>query len=136
MDAMEDSMTDVGLTWAELDTPALWIDLDKTERNIARLGAHFKAAGVNWRPHTKGIKVPAIAHKLLRAGAIGVTCAKVSEAEVMAAAGIPDILIANEVVTPTKITRWSTWPAGPRSRSASTTPPTSMRCQPPPMPAA
>jgi len=98
-------MTDVGLTWAELDTPALWIDLDKTERNIAKLGAHFKAAGVNWRPHTKGIKVPAIAHKLIRAGAIGVTCAKVSEAEVMAAAGIPDILIANEVVTPTKITR-------------------------------
>ncbi len=98
-------MSEVGLTWAELDTPALWIDLDKTERNIAKFAAHFKSAGVGWRPHTKGIKVPAIAHKLLKAGAIGVTCAKVSEAEVMAAAGIADILIANQIVTPQKIAR-------------------------------
>lgn len=98
-------MSDIGKTWADLDTPSLWIDLDKTERNIARLAAHFKQAGVNWRPHTKGIKVPAVAHKLIKAGAMGVTCAKVSEAEVMAAAGISDILIANQVVTPSKIAR-------------------------------
>ncbi|MBX7213107.1 MAG: alanine racemase [Thermoflexales bacterium] len=97
--------SDVGLSWSALDTPALWTDLDKTERNIASLAAHFKRAGVNWRPHTKGIKVPALAHKLLRAGAIGLTCAKVSEAEVMAQAGVTDILVANQIVTPTKITR-------------------------------
>jgi len=98
-------MNEVGLTKNELDTPALWVDLDILESNIALLAQHFKAAGVNWRPHTKGIKTPAIAHKALAAGAIGVTCAKLSEAEVMAAAGIKDILIANEVVGAKKISR-------------------------------
>ena len=61
--------------------------------------------GVNWRPHVKCPKVPAIAHRLLDAGAIGVTCAKLGEAEVMGAAGIRNILIANQVVGPTKISR-------------------------------
>jgi D-serine deaminase-like pyridoxal phosphate-dependent protein len=63
------------------------------------------AQGVAWRPHTKGIKVPAIAHKLVAAGAIGVTCAKLGEAEVMAAAGIRNILVANQVVGPQKTAR-------------------------------
>ena len=63
------------------------------------------ANGVGWRPHTKGIKTPAIAHKLLAAGAFGVTCAKLGEAEVMAASGIGDILIANQVVGPQKTAR-------------------------------
>jgi len=98
-------MNEIGILKHELDTPALWTDLDALERNIASLAHHFKAAGVAWRPHTKGIKVPAIAHKLLAAGAHGITCAKVSEAEVMAAAGITDILIANQIVTPHKISR-------------------------------
>ena len=99
------TMTEIGIPKHDLDTPALWTELDALERNIASLAQHFKAAGVAWRPHTKGIKVPAIAHKLLAAGAQGITCAKVSEAEVMAAAGIHDILIANQIVTPQKITR-------------------------------
>jgi D-serine deaminase-like pyridoxal phosphate-dependent protein len=88
-----------------IDTPALWVDLDLMERNITYLGDFFRSAGVCWRPHTKGIKVPAIAHELLTAGAIGVTCAKLSEAEVMAAAGIRDILIANQVVGQQKAVR-------------------------------
>jgi D-serine deaminase-like pyridoxal phosphate-dependent protein len=88
----------IGQSVAELETPALLVDLDIMESNIARMARVFKEAGVKWRPQTKGIKIPAIAHKLLAAGAIGVTCAKVSEAEVMAAAGIRDILIANQVV--------------------------------------
>ena len=75
------------------------------ERNIAKMGQFIAAANVNWRPHTKGIKIPAIAHKLITAGAIGVTCAKLGEAEVMAAAGIRDILIASQVVGWTKATR-------------------------------
>lgn len=95
----------VGFNKDALDTPALWVDLDILERNIAMLAAFFKQAGVSWRPHTKGIKIPAIAHKLLEAGAIGVTCAKLGEAEVMAAAGIDDILIANQIVGIIKITR-------------------------------
>lgn len=95
----------VGKDKLTLDTPALWVDLDIMENNIAQLAGYFRQAGVAWRPHTKGIKVPAIAHKLIEAGAIGVTCAKLSEAEVMAAGGIKDILVANQVVGETKVTR-------------------------------
>ena len=95
----------IGCEKDELDTPALWVDLDIIERNIATIGEFIRAAGINWRPHTKGIKIPAIAHKLIAAGAIGVTCAKLGEAEVMAAAGIGDILIANQVVGKSKATR-------------------------------
>src|SRR3990170_4456687 len=62
---------------------------------------HFK----QWRPPEKCHKTPGIAHRQLAAGAIGVTCAKVSEAEVMAAAGIRDLLIANQVVGERKLTR-------------------------------
>jgi D-serine deaminase-like pyridoxal phosphate-dependent protein len=95
----------VGKPLFELDTPVLWVDLERMEANIRYLAEYFKNAGVAWRPHTKGIKVPAIAHMLLRAGAIGITCAKLSEAEVMAAAGIRDILVANQVVGGQKIAR-------------------------------
>jgi D-serine deaminase-like pyridoxal phosphate-dependent protein len=89
----------------DLDTPALVLDLAAMERNIQRMASTMHAAGVGWRPHTKAIKVPALAHKLLDAGALGVTCAKVGEAQVMAAAGIRDILIANQVVGEAKIER-------------------------------
>ncbi len=98
-------MSEVGLPLAEIETPFLWTELDSLERNISTLAAHFQGAGVKWRPHTKGIKTPAIAHKLVAAGAIGVTCAKLGEAEVMVAAGIRDILVANQVVGPHKIAR-------------------------------
>ena len=98
-------MNEVGLPKTELDTPALWVDLDRMASNITGVAKHFKTAGVAWRPHIKGIKIPAIAHQLLAAGAIGITCAKVSEAEVMVAAGIKDILIANQIVTSKKIER-------------------------------
>ena len=98
-------MTEVGLRKTEVDTPFLWADLDKLESNIRQLAGLFSQAGVQWRPHIKGIKVPAIAHKAIDAGAIGVTCAKLGEAEVMVDAGITDILIANQLVTPQKITR-------------------------------
>jgi len=98
-------MTIIGKEISYVDTPALWVDLNLMEKNIRRLAQFFKEAGVGWRPHTKGIKVPAIAHMLVDAGAIGITCAKLSEAEVMAAAGIRDILIANQVVGESKVTR-------------------------------
>jgi D-serine deaminase-like pyridoxal phosphate-dependent protein len=89
----------------DLDTPVLWTDLDALERNIGDLARFFMQAGVSWRPHIKGIKVPAIAHQMLAAGAIGVTCAKLGEAEVMAEAGIQDLLIANQIVGSQKISR-------------------------------
>jgi D-serine deaminase-like pyridoxal phosphate-dependent protein len=97
--------TTAGLPKTALDTPALIVDLDALDRNIARMAETFRRAGVGWRPHTKGQKVPALAHRLLAAGAFGVTCAKVSEAEIMAAAGIRDILIANEVIGEQKVRR-------------------------------
>lgn len=96
---------EVGLRKDELDTPALWADLTALEGNIQALATHFRAAGVHWRPHIKGIKIPAIAHKVIGAGASGVTCAKLGEAEVMAYAGIHDILIANQIVGAAKVTR-------------------------------
>src|SRR4051812_8932568 len=83
----------IGLPVSELDTPALLLDLDKFEHNVDTMARHLRSRGVAWRPHAKAFKSPAIAHVLRRAGAIGVTVAKVSEAEVMAAAGIDDILI-------------------------------------------
>lgn len=95
----------IGLAKTDVDTPLLWVDLDRLEQNIATLARHFRQAGVHWRPHTKGIKIPAIAHKLIAAGAIGVTCAKLSEAEVMVAAGIKEILIANQVTGKLKLPR-------------------------------
>jgi D-serine deaminase-like pyridoxal phosphate-dependent protein len=95
----------VGMDKDGLDTPALWVDLDVMERNVARIAGCLREAGVAWRPHIKGIKIPAIVHKLLDAGAIGVTCAKLGEAELMAACGVMDILIANQIVGRTKIAR-------------------------------
>src|SRR5438094_8757208 len=89
------SLEMIGHSKWDLDTPALLLDLAAMDRNIERMAATFRQAGVGWRPHTKAIKIPAIAHKLLRAGALGITCAKVSEADVMVAGGIRDILIAN-----------------------------------------
>lgn len=98
-------MSDIGLKKEQLDTPTLWVDLDKMENNITTLAAHFESANVDWRPHMKGVRIPGIAHKAIAAGAIGVTCATVKEAEAMAKAGITDILIANEVIGANKITR-------------------------------
>ena len=88
-----------------LDTPALLVDLDVLDANIARIAGTCRKHDINWRPHTKGIKVPAIAQRLLAAGARGITCAKLGEAEVMAAAGVRDILVANQIVGAQKIAR-------------------------------
>ena len=95
----------VGGRALDLDTPVLLIDLDILEGNIRRMAGTFREHGVGWRPHTKAIKTPAIAYKLLTAGAHGVTVAKLSEAEVMAAAGITDILITGPVVGQKKAAR-------------------------------
>ncbi len=95
----------VGQTKMALDTPALLVDLDVMADNIREIASLCRDGQIAWRPHIKGIKVPAIAHQALVAGAIGVTCAKLGEAEVMAAAGIRDILIANQIVGETKIAR-------------------------------
>ncbi|MGQ9571721.1 MAG: DSD1 family PLP-dependent enzyme [Dehalococcoidia bacterium] len=95
----------IGLSVEELDTPALVVDIDKMERNIAAIMATLRENGVAWRPHVKCHKSPDIARRLVAAGAVGITCAKLSEAEVMADAGLEHMLIANEIVGPRKVAR-------------------------------
>ena len=90
---------------AEIPTPALLLDLDRFERNIQKMAAHMKAAGKKLRPHAKTHKCPEIARRQIAAGAVGVCVAKVGEAEVMAAAGVRNLLITTEVVGPEKIGR-------------------------------
>jgi D-serine deaminase-like pyridoxal phosphate-dependent protein len=86
----------------EVDTPALLLDLDRFERNATRLMEVMRANGVGWRPHSKAHKSPDIAKRQIEIGAHGVTCAKVSEAEVMVEGGIESVLIANELPLPGK----------------------------------
>lgn len=89
----------------DIDTPALVIDLDRMERNIGTMATFFQGVAANLRPHVKTHKTPEIALRQIQAGAIGMTCAKVGEAEVMADAGIRDLLIANQIVGSPKIRR-------------------------------
>ena len=98
-------MVGIGAHVSELDTPALLIDLDALEKNIETMAKYIRGVPAELRPHEKTHKCPIIAHKQLAAGAIGITCAKLGEAEAMAAAGIRDILIANQVVGEPKVTR-------------------------------
>ncbi len=92
------SQLPIGANKFDLDTPILCIDLDVMESNISKMAEFIHQRGKQWRPHEKCHKTPPIAWKQIAAGAIGVTCAKVSEAEVMASAGIRNILVANMVV--------------------------------------
>jgi D-serine deaminase-like pyridoxal phosphate-dependent protein len=89
----------------ELDTPSLVIDLDALERNILEMAAIAGGAGVRLRPHTKTHKSPEIARMQVEAGAAGITVAKLGEAEVMADAGLEDLLIAFPLVGERKLTR-------------------------------
>ena len=72
----------------EADTPALWIDLDAFEHNASKMLRLCNNQNVRWRPHVKASKSPDLAHRLISIGAQGITCAKVAEAEAMAAGGI------------------------------------------------
>jgi D-serine deaminase-like pyridoxal phosphate-dependent protein len=99
------SHSQIGRMKDDLDTPALLVDLDVLAVNIARIARSCREHGVAWRPHIKAHKTPEIAHMQIAAGAVGVTCAKLGEAEVMAEAGITDILIANQIIGPAKIAR-------------------------------
>ncbi|MBI2821325.1 MAG: alanine racemase, partial [Acidobacteria bacterium] len=95
----------IGLAKLELDTPALLLDLPSLERNIAAMRDLAAQAGVAYRPHAKTHKSPLIAHMQLAAGAAGICCAKLGEAEVMAASGVGDILITTELVGARKLAR-------------------------------
>ncbi len=93
------------MTRDEIPTPALLLDLDRFERNLLRMSAHARRAGKHIRPHAKTHRCPEIARRQVAAGALGVACAKLGEAEVMAGAGLRGLLITTEVVAPQAVRR-------------------------------
>jgi D-serine deaminase-like pyridoxal phosphate-dependent protein len=88
-----------------VETPALIVDLDAFERNVAKLAGFAKGAGVRLRPHAKTHKCPAIALRQIAAGAIGQCCQKVGEAEALVRGGVADVLVSNQVVGERKLRR-------------------------------
>lgn len=89
----------------DVPTPALLLDLDAFEQNIAKMAAHLKARGKAFRPHGKTHKCPEVAKALIKAGAVGCCAARLSEAEVFAEFGIPGLLITTAVIGRDKIKR-------------------------------
>jgi D-serine deaminase-like pyridoxal phosphate-dependent protein len=90
---------------SEIDTPAVIIDLDIMERNLAKVAGYARSNGLRLRPHTKTHKIPALGKKQLELGAAGLTVAKVGEAEVMLSSGTPDLLVAYPIIGRRKLDR-------------------------------
>ena len=95
------------MTWTidDLDTPCVTIDLDAVERNLTRAQDYCRRTGLALRPHIKTHKIPELARRQVDLGAVGITCQKLGEAEVMADAGIDDILITYNIVGRRKLER-------------------------------
>ena len=93
---------------SEIDTPALVVDLDIMERNLCRVAEYAKGHGLRLRPHTKTHKSPRIGRRQLDAGAVGLTVAKTTEAEVMLGAEPRDLLVAFPIVGRAKMERLTT----------------------------
>jgi D-serine deaminase-like pyridoxal phosphate-dependent protein len=89
----------------ELETPVAVVDINRVEANIQRLQNYLDEHQIANRPHIKTHKIPEIAHMQLRAGAIGITCQKLGEAEVMLKAGIKDIFIPYNIMGSKKLDR-------------------------------
>jgi D-serine deaminase-like pyridoxal phosphate-dependent protein len=89
----------------EIDSPALIVDLDVMEANVASMTRLTGAHGVALWPNMKGHKIPELAWRQVRAGATGITCQKLAEAEVMVNAGFTDVLVAVQVIGPAKVER-------------------------------
>ena len=90
---------------SEIDTPALVLDLDAFEHNLDRMAALLAPTGARLRAHAKTHKSPVIAHLQLARGAVGQCVQKTAEAEILAWAGVPDILVSNEVIAPAKLAK-------------------------------
>ena len=97
--------TEIGLPLQQVSTPAVVVDLDVMERNLARMAAYASQHGMALRPHTKTHKTLEAARLQLDLGAIGLTVAKVGEAEVMAASGAGEILVAHPIIGDAKLRR-------------------------------
>ncbi len=95
----------IGQSVAAIDTPALVVDLDAMERNLQRMADYATAHGVKLRPHAKMHKSAALSQRQMQAGAVGMCVQKTSEAEALAAAGVPNLYISNEVIALPKLQR-------------------------------
>lgn len=91
---------------SQIRTPALLVDMDVMERNLSTMAAFFAEGPTRLRPHYKNHKCVALARRQLAAGAIGITCATLGEAEVLASSGMQSILLANEIADPVQIERF------------------------------
>ena len=89
----------------QLETPVPIVDIDRLEMNIARLQSYLDKHRIANRPHIKTHKIPAIARMQMDAGAVGITCQKVSEAEVMADAGFENIFLPYNILGASKLNR-------------------------------
>lgn len=96
---------DEGAKLDAISTPMPVIDEDRLAANIKKAQAYLDSHGKAFRPHIKTHKIPAIARQQLQAGAIGINCQKVSEAEVFADAGFDDILITYNILGAAKLSR-------------------------------
>ena len=93
------------LTCEDLPTPALMLDMDAFESNVAKMATHAKEHNRALRPHGKTHKCPEVAKALIRAGAVGACAAKISEAEAFAQNGVTGILVTTAVIGKDKIER-------------------------------
>ncbi len=96
---------EIGMSLEQIDTPALVVDLDAFERNLHLMASNVETCGVRLRPHAKTHKCAVIALRQMALGAVGICCQKVSEAEALVHAGVPDVLVSNEVVGQRKLER-------------------------------
>jgi len=96
---------EIGMPLDAVDTPALLLDLDAFDRNIERMAKAVAGSSVKLRPHAKSHKCPIVALRQIAAGAIGVCCQKVGEAEAMVYGGVANVLVSNQVVGASKIAR-------------------------------
>ena len=94
-----------GQAFADIDTPALVIDLDAFENNLARMADTIKQFPVRLRAHAKTHKSPIIAARQMALGAVGACCQKVSEAEILVRGGVPNVLVSNQVIGEQKLAR-------------------------------
>ena len=105
---MQAPPAEIGTPLAEVDTPALIVDLDAFERNLDKMARFAATAGVRLRPHAKTHRCSEIARRQIARGAVGQCVQKVGEAEALAAGGVADILVSNQVVGEAKLRRLAT----------------------------
>ena len=102
---MRAAPADIGTKLDDILTPALIVDLDAFDRNLDKMAAFAREAGVRLRPHAKTHKSPMVALKQIARGAVGNCCQTVGEAEALVRGGVRDVLVSNQVMDPRKLRR-------------------------------